>query len=162
MADQPTFQITVDDRLVEALFNRLPSAMATRIRQLVEGAAIDVQRQMRIVTPVGVTGQLRRAVRYSFNAATLTAEIVPDIDYAADVEQGTPPHYVSVSPGSSLRAWAMQKGLDPYAIQAKIAQRGTRKHPFVQPTYVLMKPKVENDIANGITALVSEANDGRV
>lgn len=156
----PSFQIVVDDTVVSRMFDKLPAAVVTRIGRLVEGAAIDVQRQMRILAPVAVTGQLRRSITYRYSPATLSAVIEPSVDYAADVEKGTRAHYVSAAPGSSLRAWAQQKGLDPYAVQGIIALRGTRKHPFVAPTFEMMKPKVESDIAAGIADVITESGNG--
>lgn len=162
MADQPAFAVSIDDARVVKMLTALPGNLGARVRQLIEGAAIDVQREMRIAAPIAVTGQLRGSIRYTFSPTNLRAEVMPEAPYAADVEYGTPPHKVSAAPGSSLRAWAEQKGLNPYAVQHAIALRGTKKNPFVEPIYQRMKPTIESDIAAGISALVQEANDGRI
>ena len=153
MADT-AMRITVDDSQVIALFNRAPEAIRRTIGQLVEGAAIDIQREMRIIAPIAVTGDLRRSIRYTYSAATLSAVIEPAANYAEDVEQGRKAHFVSVAEGTPLRAWAKLKGINPYALQNSIAKKGTKAHPFVQPTFEKMKPKVENDIASGIARLI--------
>jgi len=154
--------ISLDDRQVVRLFQRAPGAVTLRLRQLIEGAAIDVQREMRIRANVGVTGNLRRSVRYTFNAAALRAVIEPAAQYAEYVEKGTRPHMVSVAEGTPLRAWAKLKGINPFALKASIARKGTKAHPFVEPTYKKMKPKVEGDIRRGLIRLVEDMNNARV
>ena len=54
----------IEDANVRALFERAPAEVTRRLKSLVEGAAIDVQREMRIAAPVAVTGQLRGSIRY--------------------------------------------------------------------------------------------------
>lgn len=161
MSDTPyAIGITVDAEPVVAMLVAASETNARTIGQLVETAAINVQREMRIEAPIAVTGQLRGSVRYTYSPLTLSAVIEPTVEYAADVEGGTQPHWVSAAPGSSLAKWANQKGLEPYAVRAIIASRGTKPHPFVAPTYDKMKPVVEDNIAEGITAMVEEINSG--
>jgi hypothetical protein len=57
--------ISLDDRQVVRLFQRAPGAVTLRLRQLIEGAAIDIQREMRIRAGVGVTTRLRTIMHYS-------------------------------------------------------------------------------------------------
>lgn len=157
MADV-SMQITIDDADVVAMLGRAPAAVQQRLRELIEGSAIETQREMRIEAPIAVTGDLRGSIRYSYSAAAMSAVISPNVPYADDVEKGGPARYVSVAPGSSLRAWAVQKGLNPDAVRNSIAKKGTKAHPFVQPTYDKMKPIVEEDITAGMIALVEELN----
>ena len=153
---------SLDDLEVRRLFERAPEAVSVRLRQLVEGGAIDVQREMRIATNVGVTGNTRRSVRYTFNALQLSAVIEPTAENAEALEKGSPPHFVSVAEGLSLRDWANLKGINPFALQRSITKKGTQAHPFVEPTYHKMKPKVENDIATGLSRLVEDLNNARI
>lgn len=157
-------QITVDDRVVRRVFERAPAAATTRIRQLVESGAIDVQRQMmmRATSNVGVTGDYRRSIRYTVSPASLSAEIGPHVPYAEPLENGSRPHWVSVKPGSSLRKWADLKGINPYALQHSIAAKGTKAHPIVTETYQLMKPQVERQIARGLAQFVEELSNGSI
>ena len=150
----PAFRITINDAAVVKLFAAAPSVLQQATRRLIEAAAIDIQREMRIAANVGATGDLRRSIRYTFSPATLTAVIEPTVDYAPDVEYGSRPHYVSASPGTPLARWARMKGLNPFAVQASILKKGTRAHPFVSPTYEKMAPQVKEDIANGIALAV--------
>jgi phage gpG-like protein len=155
-------QIRIDDRELRAMLGRAPEVVAVRLRQLVEGSAIDVQREMRIAAPVAVTGQLRNSITYVLHPRDLRAEIGPNVNYGAPVEYGTKPHRVSVAPGTPLRKWAQLKGINPYALQNSIARKGTKPHPFVAPTYRKMKPRVESDIAKGIAKLVEDLSRGGI
>jgi Bacteriophage HK97-gp10, putative tail-component len=148
----------IEDAKVRSLLQRAPQMVTTRLKRLVEAAAIDIQREMRIAAPVAVTGQLRGSIRYVVSPMQIRAVIKPEARYAEPVEFGSKPHYVSVAPGTPLLAWAKQKGINPYALQRSIARKGTKKHPFVEPTYRKMKPVVEADIARGLIRLVEEMN----
>jgi hypothetical protein len=148
----------IEDAKVRQLFERAPAAVTTRLKSLVEAAAIDVQREMRIAAPVAVTGQLRGSVRYVISPAQIQAVIKPEVEYAEDVEFGTKPHHVSVAQGTPLLAWAKLKGINPYALQKSIERKGTKKHPFVEPTYWKMKPVAQADITAGMSRLVEELN----
>lgn len=154
--------ISVDDAQVVAMLRGAPEILRRRTSELVEGAAIDVQREMRIQEPVGVKGQLRGSTRYTFIPELLSAEIKPTVDYGPDVENGSKPRYVSVKEGTPLRAWAEFKGLNPYAVQAGIKKKGTRPNPFMARTYNRMKPIVERNIVDGIADAVRELDTNGV
>lgn len=154
------FNIRVDASAVAQLFQGAPEALQTGVRQLVERSAIEVQREMMIAANVGVTGDLRRSVRYTVTAGLLRAEIAPKVPYAEDVEYGTHPHWVSVKEGTPLALWARLKGINKYALQHSIAVKGTRAHPFVRPTYDRMAPKVVRDISVGMASLLRGMSRG--
>jgi hypothetical protein len=160
MTNQPGVSVEIDDTSVREMFAKAQTETKVTIRQLVEGAAIDVQREMRIAVNVGATGDTRRSIRYSYNAALLRAEVEPNVPHAKRLEEGGPPIYLSVAPGKPLRKWADFKGLNPYAVRNSIAKKGTKAHPFVEPTYQKMKPIVEKDIADGISHMVEGLNRG--
>src|SRR4051794_15076468 len=113
----------LDDAQVRRLVQQAPAAVLNRLRQLIEGAAIDIQREMRIQAPAGVGGGagLRGSIRYKFSPLALRADVGPNVPYAAAVEEGSRAHWVSVREGSPLRRWAKLKGLNPYAVQRSIA-----------------------------------------
>lgn len=151
-----------DDKQVRHLFQAAPGAFQRRSKQLIESAAIDIQRTMIKNAPIAVTGDLRRSVRYSLDLGRLQAIVQPDVEYAERVEKGGGPVSLSAAPGTPLAKWARLKGLNPWAIRASIAKKGTKAHPYVKPTYAEMKPKVEADFEAGINDLIREANDGRI
>lgn len=154
--------LTLDSKDVQRVFRAYPEAATRRLGQLVEAGTIDVQREMAINAPVGATGDMRRAVKYKIDRFMMRGEVTPTTPYAAAVENGSRPHFVSVKPGSSLRKWADHKGINPWAVQASIAKKGTKAHPFVKPTYVKMKPKVESDIIQGFNQFVQQVDHGAI
>jgi hypothetical protein len=158
-----SFDVHVDEQKLAALFDRAPDVFAKTITGLVEGGAIDVQRYMVQIAPVAVTGQYRGSIRYTMHRGdTISAEVGPTVSYAPDLEYGTKPHTVSAAAGTSLAAWAKQKGIDPYVVAAGIALYGTRPHPVVAPTYEVMQDPVTINIDNGISKLVQAFDNGSV
>lgn len=151
-------ELTIDDARLESAFRQAPELISAGLRRLVEGAAIDLHNQERVAAPVAVTGQLRGSIRYKFMPLSLTAEVGPTVDYAAAIENGTRPHWVSVKPGTPLFRWAKQKGINPFAVQRSIAKKGTKAHPFVMPTFERLAPKIRNDFATGVEALLGGFN----
>jgi HK97 gp10 family phage protein len=134
-----------------------PEQTKRTVHQLLEKAGIQVMAEMRLHAPVAVTGDLRRTVHYVFQADGAVA-VEPTASYAEYVEKGTKPHFVSVKPGTPLYRWAMQKGIPPFALKASIAKKGTKPHPFIQPTYDIMEPKVQRLFSEGIDALIGQLN----
>lgn len=160
MANTTSMSITVDSAGVVDMLLAASEKTAIRIGQLVEGAAIDVQREMRQEAPVGVTGQLRNSIRYVYAPALLSAEVGPKADYGAAVETGAKAHWPPYGEGTSLADWANLKGIPVFLVARSIAKKGTKAHPFVKPTYDKMKPVIEEQISVGISALVEEVNSG--
>lgn len=154
--------VTIDASDVQRVFRELPTRSLAVLNRLIESSAIDVQREMRIKAPVGASGDMRRAVKYRLDPANLSAEIYPDEPYAEAVEKGTRPHWTSARPGSSLYRWATHKGINPYAVQASIAKKGTRPHPFVGPTFERTQVSVPRDIVKGFERFIGEVDSGRI
>lgn len=159
-----SIDIEIDDAQVRRMVQAAPGLVVKRLRNLVEGGAIDIQGEMRRAAPAGVGGGagLRGSIRYAFNAMNLSALVAPTVDYAQSVEEGAKPHWTSVAPGSSLRAWANLKGISPYAVQRSIAKKGTKAHPYVKPTYEKMGPVIKRNAERDIASLAKDLNDGRL
>lgn len=150
--------ITFDDKKVREMLAAAPERTMQTVRQLLEKAGIDVMAEMRREAPVGVTGDLRRTTHYVFQG-DMAVVVEPTANYAEDVEKGTSPHWVAVEgKDSPLARWAAQKGINPYAVQRSIAKKGTKAHPFIQPTYDIMEPKVQRDFENGIERFIGQLN----
>lgn len=150
-------KITLDDTKVREMLAKAPQETKMTVRRLLERAGIDVMSEMRQHAPVAVTGDLRRSAHYFFQSENEVA-VEPTAKYAEAVEKGSKPHWVSVRPGTPLFRWAMQKGISPFALQWSIAHKGTKPHPFIQPTYDIMEPQVQRLFTDGITELVGRLN----
>lgn len=155
-------KITVDTKQVERMLAKAPALTRKRLGQLVEHGAIEVQREMRLVAPVAVTGDLRRSVRYTYNATSLSAVIEPTAKYAAAVENGARPHWPPYKAGTPLAQWAKKKGMNAYLLARSISKKGTKPHPFVKPTYDKMRPRIEANLKQGVAQLAQELNSGRI
>jgi hypothetical protein len=154
------FSLTIDSREIRRVFGAYPVAATRRLMSLIEGAAIDTQREMRKNVNVGATGDTRRSIRYTTSPANLSATISPNVPNAEALEYGSRPHWTSVRPGTPLYRWATFKGISPYAVQRSIAKKGPQAHPFVQPTYRTMRPKVQRDVIAGVSKFIDEVNNG--
>jgi HK97 gp10 family phage protein len=142
---------------VRQMLAQAPEETALTVHRLLEQNGIQVMAEMRRQAPVAVTGDLRRTIHYYF-LETATVAVEPTADYAEYVEKGTSPHWVSVKPGTPLYRWATQKAISPYALQRSIARKGTKPHPFIQPTYEIMEPRVHRDFNQGIDQLIARLN----
>lgn len=154
--------VVFDSAAVQRVFRELPTRSLFVVNQLIEGSAIDVQREMRTRVSVGATGDTRRRIKYVLNKANLSAEIYPDVPHAEALEKGTRPHWTSVKEGTPLRQWADHKGINPYAVQASIAKRGTKAHPFIIPTFQSARRSVPRNIINGFGRFIKEVDSGRI
>lgn len=153
-----SLNITVDSAQVRHMLAIAPERVKSRLNRVLNIVAIEAQREMRQQANVGVTGDLRKSVKYE--VVGLQAIIGPTASYADAVESGSRPHYVSIRPGSSLRTWADRKGINPYALQKSIARKGTRPHPFVEPTRAAIEPLVERRFDSEMDKLAQELSNG--
>lgn len=154
-----TFKVDVDSKAVSQMLEKAPDETNKTIHSLLIGAGIDVSAELRRKAPVGVTGDLRGSTHYYFSSSS-TVVVEPTADYSDAVEKGSVPHWVSVKPGTALYAWATQKGIPPYALQRSIATKGTKAHPFIEPTWRIMEPKVTDDFNKGIDDLMERLTNG--
>jgi hypothetical protein len=81
--------------------------------------------------PTTFTGRLRDSIKVKKQGKVWIIEA--EAPYAEEVEFGSFPHHVPIKP---LKEWAKQKLGDEgaaYAVQKKIAEKGTRAQPFMDP-----------------------------
>ena len=154
--------VSFDARDVIRVFHAYPTQSLRRLNKLIEGGAIDIQREMRMKVSIGATGETRRSINY--RTGPLSAEIKSDLDprRVAALEKGSVPHWTSAKPGTPLHRWAVHKGISPYAVQYSIAKKGTKAHPFIGPTYTKMRGPVQRDIINGFGRFIGEIDNGRI
>lgn len=152
-----SYTVHFDDTQVKEMLAKAPDETKATVRRILEKSGIETMAEMRIQAPVGVTGDLRRTTHYIFEGSA-SVVIEPTAQYAKYVETGTRPHWTSVKEGTPLYKWAMQKGISPYAVQRSIAQKGTKAHPFIRPTYDNMLVRVQDFFDTGIAELASKLN----
>ena len=106
-----------------------PALLGEPLRGFFTKSALTIQRNTQLLTPVD-TGRLRASETFTIDSSPipLWAQIGTNVTYAPFVEEDTRPHWTSVK---NLIGWAHRHGINPYAIQRKIAKYGTKgKHMF--------------------------------
>lgn len=66
------------------------------------------------------------------SGAVLTGRVGPTVGYGIVVERGRRPG--KYPPIAAIQGWARRHGIPPFLVARKIARRGTRPQPFVQPS----------------------------
>lgn len=107
--------------------------MSNTMERKIQTAAFSVEREAKNNLKDNVsTGRLIRdvsskIVKRGFDS---WAAVGSKLDYGPALERGTKPHWVPIR---ELERWAQQRGINPYAIQHAIAQKGTKPHPWLIP-----------------------------
>lgn len=127
----------------------IESGLPPAILGLVDDASMLTEATEKEHAPVGVGGDdgLKGSITYELVPETLSSVVLPTVAYAAPVEYGSKPHWAPIEP---LEAWAALKGMNPYALRWSIAQKGTKPHPYVEPTYEEVSPLIGDTFAAGI------------
>lgn len=112
---------------VRKTFSNYPKISAKYIQRAIKISLLKIERRAKEKTPVD-TGALR--AKWNLNLGFLRGTLAPKSEYASSVEYGTKPHWVSVD---KLKGWARRHGISPFAVQHSIANKGTRKQPFLEP-----------------------------
>jgi len=94
------------------------------------GRYMQADAAMRVPT---FTGALKKSLNYLVikRGGDSSLSFYSDSPYAAPVEYGSAPHEVM---SERVRMWAEAKGISAAAMYNAIALRGTRPHPFFNPT----------------------------
>lgn len=116
---------------------RFPPEAKTEFQKAMVSSTTKIKNDIQAnITSKGIsnTGQLRRSVNV-IKASFDKGIVGVGEKYGLFVEGGTRPHFPPVAP---LERWAQtklgQSGLG-FVIARKIAQRGTKAQPFVEPAY---------------------------
>ena len=148
-------RVKIDDRAFQTALKRAPDTIKQGTHSMLERAGIQTQGIMRRRVNVGVSGELRKSIRYSFENF-LTISVYPAAKHAAPHEYGTRPHWVSVKRGTPLYQWSRMKGINPYAMQRAIAKKGTRPHPYLKRTLLDVDGEVLDDFNRGMNRIIEK------
>lgn len=124
----------INTRQYENAVRRTLRLMSAQTRQAVVQTGIDVQNEARRRAPVD-TGRLRSSIvhRVSGGSSSVDVAVGTNVNYAEDVENGTPPHVILPKNGKALY-WPGAR--HPVA---RVNHPGTRAQPFMGPA-VAMAP----------------------
>jgi len=73
------------------------------------------------------TGELSKSIKVELNVKKMSINL-SFLEYGLYLDTGTKPHWTSVR---NLQTWANAKGINVYALQASIAKKGTKAHPWL-------------------------------
>ena len=148
-------RVKIDDRAFQTALKRAPDTIKQGTHSMLERAGIQTQGIMRRKVNTGVSGELKKSIRYSFENF-LTISVYPAAKHAAPHEYGTKPHWVSVKRGTPLYQWSRMKGINPYAMQRAIAKKGTRPHPYLKRTLLDIDGEVLDDFNRGMNRIIEK------
>lgn len=115
-----------------------------------------VQRNAKINTPVD-TGRLRASITPEVKANPLSNTIMgvtgSNVEYAPDVEDGTPPHWVPIA---ELETWAGRHNINAYVVQRSIARRGTKAHKFMKNALENSRDYIIRRLGSAVKMLVKK------
>ncbi len=145
-------QIFIDDVALRQALRIAPDKVKRDGHDLLLRSGIITQGIMRTKVKTGVSGELKKSIRYRFTDY-LTMVIEPTAKHAAAHEYGSRPHWTSVK---NLERWAKTKGINAFALQRSIAKKGTKAHPFLQSTLREVDSRVLPDFSNGMKKSISQ------
>lgn len=148
-------RVKIDDRAFQTALGRAPDTIKQGTHSMLERAGIQTQGIMRRRVNTGVSGELKKSIRYTFENF-LTVSVYPAAKHAAPHEYGTKPHWVSVRRGTPLYQWSRMKGINPYAMQRAIAKKGTKPHPYLQRTLSDVDGEVLDDFNRGMNRIIEK------
>ncbi|MGO4470337.1 hypothetical protein AB4Y95_00160 [Arthrobacter sp. M-10] len=155
-----TYEIVMDAVEVEAVLTETATLFPRYINSwLVESANLTKEEMAsKVSRGVGATmGQgIANNIGIDYNVADMSATIKPtdQVPYADGVETGTRPHMPPAGPDSSLAQWCELHGLNVWAVAMSIKRKGTKPHPFVEPTYQVVIPQVTERFTSGVSAFL--------
>ena len=143
----------IESGALRKALQKAPDTTKKGIHSMLERSGIQTQGIMKTKVKTGVSGELKKSVKYFFTDY-MTVAIEPTAKHAAPHEHGSKPHWVSVKEGTPLNMWAKAKGINPYALQKSIAKKGTKAHPFLQRTLNEVDSQVLPDFNKGISKII--------
>lgn len=144
--------IFIDDKALREALTLAPDKVKKNTHFMLERAGIMTQSAMRTKVTTGVSGELKKSIRYRFSDY-LSVVIQPHAKYAAAHEYGSRPHWTSVK---NLDRWAKMRGINVFALQRSIARKGTKAHPFMQRTLREVDAAVLPDFNRGMNKTIAE------
>lgn len=161
MANGLAFSATIDAKGAQIALQRVAAGIEAYLGILTRQAAQLTKETEEANAPEGVAGAygqgLKNNIEVEYGNGGLTARVAPSssIAYAEAVEFGSRPHFPPAFPGSALDQWCDMHGLNTFAVAKSISVKGTRPHPYVEPTRTAMATAVPQLFAVGISRYLS-------
>ncbi|WP_427007194.1 hypothetical protein [Pseudarthrobacter sp. H2] len=150
------YEVVMETNGIPERLSRTAMGLDSQINSWLHNASYIVKEEMSSRAPEGVAGAmgqgLKNNISIDIDPVRRTATIKPSdsIPYADAVETGSRPHRPPMGPDSALAQWCEMKGLNVWAIAKGIELRGTKPHPYIEPTYQATKGTVGSLFNTGV------------
>jgi hypothetical protein len=112
-------------------------------------AALNITGEAKILAPMWL-GDLKADISFDFPETSrlgFDMEVTADAGHAAYVEYDTRPH---MPPIDAITPWALDHGIDPWALARHIRFHGTAAHPFMRPAFLSEVPNYLEHVIAGL------------
>ncbi len=134
------FSISLSGNVMKKLDNASPKVRSIFSDAIRDGSTAVMEETIR-EAPAS-TGILRKGIRRELDPTKFRAEIFPSTRYGEDLHgpfEGGGSHSApkgiparEAQEGGSLYRWAKKKGINPWAVRASIAKKGTRYNKYMK------------------------------
>ncbi|ORF03595.1 hypothetical protein BGI05_05215 [Snodgrassella alvi] len=155
------FEFNIDHKKVTEGFSRAPKVMERKLGSGLDRAAMTMVQaardKLRENDSIALTTLLNSI--YPERPNVFERDIYPHVGYAYYVEKGTKPGYYP--PIHPLIDWFRARGSedpesDAHRLKKHIYRAGTRAHPFWQPAYEKVAPKLQDIIEDYVVLGLKE------
>jgi HK97 gp10 family phage protein len=154
------FDIRMNSTAVEAALTEAAAAFPMYVNSWLVKAATLTKEEMESRVNQGIGAAMGQGIKNNITATYGPGNVFvgpnSNVPYAIYLEKGTEPHRPPMHADSALAQWCEMKGLNIYAIAQSIAKKGTKAHPFVEPTYEVVKDPVEALFEGGVAQFVAK------
>ena len=125
-------KIHVDQRKLNKAMRKAPEKTQRTLVRILQAAAIMTQREARQEAPVH-DGEYRRKINLDKGSGFRV--VYPEAQHSPFIEYGTRPHFPPLRQGTGLHKWAVDHGLEPFAVAKGISRKGTKANPVFERTF---------------------------
>jgi hypothetical protein len=154
------FTITMDAASVEKVLTATAERFPRYVNSWLVQAGTITKEEMASKVNEGIGAAYGQGVKNNIDATydevaqTVMVKPNSNVPYADALETGSRPHWPDMNPDGARAQWCELKGLSLWAIGATIAKVGTKPHPFIEPTYNVVKGPIARLFQDGVAAFV--------
>lgn len=141
------------------IVSKYPAVSEKHVTKAIQRSLIRIQDKAKKSAPFGTSGSLRQnwVIQMGrFQGALASGAKSNGYPYGTAIEFGTAPHRIPVQGNPQFMLWAQRKGLNPYAVAASIAKKGTKPQPFFQKAADDSEQEIERELDKAINDILEE------
>lgn len=136
---------------LQNLADKYPAVAESEVNLAINRSLLRVLGNEKQQAPFGVSGLLRD--NWQIQMGRFTGRLYSLAKYAADVQYGTAPHFVSAQ---ELLPWAQKKGVNAWAVAKSIAKKGTKANPFFTRAVDASEAGIASEFETAIKNIVAK------